>query len=182
MPAHFVGCRGRAAAWFGHCGHTAAQLAARRVREGARGTVGTIDSAHVQQKGQRVFRNPLLLSGRLILERRGASADLQGEADFCRSTRSFFKSCSSTHVRTSSSPASSCRRRQIVANSIPPTAYVVRRGPEHSFSPSVPRISRAPPLHASREQVMHPCTPLAPPSIILTPSHLPRARPSAVAP
>ena len=129
-----------------------------------------------------VFRNPLLLSGRLILERRGASADLQGEADFCRSTRSFFKSCSSTHVRTSSSPASSCRRRQIVANSIPPTAYVVRRGPEHSFSPSVPRISRAPPLHASREQVMHPCTPLAPPSIILTPSHLPRARPAAVAP
>ena len=42
LPAHFVGCRGRAGAWFGQGGHTAAQLAARRVREGAGGTAGTI--------------------------------------------------------------------------------------------------------------------------------------------
>ena len=50
VPAHFVGCCGRAAAWFGRCGHTAAKLALRRVREGARGTVCIIDSALVQQK------------------------------------------------------------------------------------------------------------------------------------
>ena len=62
LPAHFVGCRGRAAAWAGHCGRTAAQLAARRVREGARGTVGIIDSALVQQYCQRNFWRRAFLS------------------------------------------------------------------------------------------------------------------------
>ena len=39
-------------------------------------------------------------------------------------------------------------------------------------------ISRAALLHASHTQAIHPCTPLAPPRIILTASHLRRARTS----
>ena len=101
-----------------------------------------------------VPRNLLLLFGRLLLERRGASGDLQGEVDFCRSARGFFTSCSSTRITTSSSPASRCGRRNIVDNCSPSAAYVVRRAPRTEFARifrvqhSCTRLTRKPFTHA----------------------------------
>ena len=76
-----------------------------------------------------VPRNLLLLFGRLLLERRGASGDLQGEVDFCRSARGFFTSCSSTRITTSSSRTSRCGRRHIVEQ--PPSCVCGAPGPAH---------------------------------------------------
>ena len=101
-----------------------------------------------------VPRNLLLLFGRLLLERRGASGDLQGEVDFCRSARGFFTSCSSTRITTSSSPASRCGRRNIVDNCSPSAAYVVRRAACTEFARifrvqhSCTRLTRKPFTHA----------------------------------
>ena len=55
-------------------------------------------------------------------------------------------------------------------------------GPCTDFRPSAPRVWHAAHLHASPAQAMHPCTPPAPPRCVLTASHIPRARPSALAP
>ena len=124
--------------------------------------------------------NPHFLLGRWILERGGASADLQGEVGFCRSTRGFFTSCSSTQVSSSLSRSSSGRRRRIVDKSSPCAAFVVRKAPQHSFRPRTPRVWRAAHVHASPAQTIHPCTPPAPPRSVLPASHLPRACPSAL--
>ena len=170
VPAHFVGCRGRAAAWFGHCGHTAAHLNIKRVREGAGATVGIIDSALVQQYCQRNSSSRAILSscsaGGFGSEE-GQSADLQREADFCRSTRAFFTSCSSMLMPTSPWRSSPCCRRPIVDKSSPRAAFEVRQGPVHRFSPqcaaclacSTPaRVSRAShaPLHTTRTATQRP--------------------------
>ena len=105
-----------------------------------------------------VARNLLLLFGRLLLERRGASADLHGEVDFCRSTRGFFTSCSSTWITTRSSRASRCRRRHIVDHSSAPAAFVVRRPPRTEFRVHFACSTPARVSHASHS-LMHPtCT------------------------
>ena len=111
--------------------------------------------------------NPLLLFGRLILDRRGASADLHPEADFCRSARGFLTSCSSVLMPTSLWRSSTCGRRPIVDKGSPRAAFVVRRGPEHSVSPhrasnfacSTPaRVAHAShsPLHPTCTATHHP--------------------------
>ena len=120
--------------------------------------------------------------GRWILERGGASADLQAEADFCRSTHGFFTSCSSTRITTSLSRSSRCRRRHIVDKSSPRLRLWCAGPRAHRISPRRASFLPAAHLHASPAQAMHPCTPPAPPRCILTASHIPRARPSALAP
>ena len=101
------------------------------------------------------------------MRRGGTSADLQGEADFCRSTRAFFTSCSSILMPTSPWRSSPCCRRPIVDKSSPRAAFEVRHGPVHRFSPqcaaclacSTPaRVSRAShaPLHTTRTATLHP--------------------------
>ena len=97
VPAHFVGCCGRAAAWFGRCGHTAAKLALRRVREGARGTVHTLGTAHVQQKWRRNSESPAILSscsaGRFLSEG-GLQQIFKAKLDFADRLAPFLR-----HVR-----------------------------------------------------------------------------------
>ena len=82
-----------------------------------------------------LWRNPLLLFGRSLLERGGSSADLQGEVGFCRSTRDVFTSCSSTRTLTGSSLAPSCCLRQIVDMSPPRAAFMARWPPRTAFEP-----------------------------------------------
>ena len=124
-----------------------------------------------------VPRNLLLLFGRLLLERRGASADLQGEVGFCRSTTGFFTSCSSTRITTSHE-----RRGAAVDTSSTRAALQLRLWCAGPRAQNFAYISRAALLHASHTQAMQPCAPPAPPRIILSTSHLFRTRTSAVAP
>ena len=105
-----------------------------------------------------VPRNLLLLFGRLLLERRGASADLQGEVGFCRSTTGFFTSCSSTRITTSSSRTSRCGRRHIVDKSSPPAAFVVRRAPRTEFCVYFACSTPARISHASHATLCPTCT------------------------
>ena len=105
-----------------------------------------------------VPRNLLLLFGRLLLERRGASGDLQGEVGFCRSTTGFFTSCSSTRITTSSSRTSRCGRRHIVDKSSPPAAFVVRRAPRTEFCVYFACSTPARISHASHATLCPTCT------------------------
>ena len=116
-----------------------------------------------------VARNPLLLFGRLLLERQGASADLQGEVGFCRSTHDFFTSCSSTQITTSLWRSSRCRRRHIVDKSSPPAAFVVRWIPRTEFRPGERHFC-----------VPHPCTRLT--RNLFTPAPHPHRHPSSSGP
>ena len=122
-----------------------------------------------------LWRNPLLLFGRSLLERGGCSADFQGEVGFCRSTCGLFTSCSSTHIRTSSSRTSSCRPRRNVDKISPLAACCGAPAPADGISPRRAPFLRAAPLDASHTHPMHPCNPPAPPRSALAASHLLRA-------
>ena len=60
----------------------------------------------------------------------------------------------------------------------PPGCVCGALDPAHRISPRRASFLRATPLHASHTQSIHPCTPPAPPPIILRASHLRRARTS----
>ena len=60
----------------------------------------------------------------------------------------------------------------------PPGCVCGALAPAHRISPRRASFLRAIPLHASHTQAIHPCTPPAPPPIILRASHLRRARTS----
>ena len=59
----------------------------------------------------------------------------------------------------------------------PPGCVCGALDPAHRISPRRASFLRATPLHASHTQSIPPCTPPAPPPIILRASHLRRARP-----
>ena len=118
-----------------------------------------------------VARNLLLLFGRLLLERRGASGDLQGEVGFCRSTTGFFTSCSSTRITTSSSRTSRCGRRHIVDKSSPPAAFVVRRAPRTEFCVYFACSTPARVSHARHALIHHTCTATHHPHGLTPPPH-----------
>ena len=62
LPAHFVGCRGRAGAWFGQGGHTALHPFENQPLNRAGVTAGIIGSALAQQYLQRKFPSSAILS------------------------------------------------------------------------------------------------------------------------